>query len=216
MLCCSCCLLQVEITLSCFRRTPVWERQKKLYLHNSHVQPRLWGQLLSDVACRFGWVFVGTFEGLQLLGSDGGPRSFGTCLWIVCKTPLQAWVTSSYMCHVVLTGSGPSAFARRIYVLNEVHGHVWKCIIVLVHLSHSHSRGHKFSQCQGSGVIGAAPYKSIASLYIINQMHGNLERRGTHTHTRSHRWQTTRTTVRNHFTALQVCHVLYSDWQKLC
>lgn len=53
------------------------------YLDDPHVQARLRGQLLSDVARRLGRVLVGTFEGLQLLCRDGGPRSFGPSLRIV-------------------------------------------------------------------------------------------------------------------------------------
>ncbi len=87
------------------------------------------------------------------------------------KTSLQVWATSLLHLSRRLNRRCPSASAWSTRVLNEVNGHVWKCIIVLVHLSHSHSRGHKSTkpECQRNGVIGAAPYKSIASLYIINQ-----------------------------------------------
>ena len=121
------------------------------------------------------------------------------------KTWLQVWATPSDICHVVLTGCAPSASVWSTCVYNEVNGHVWKCIIVLVHLSHSHSRGHKSTQpeCHRNGVIGTAPYKSIASLYIINQrcmeisegMEG--ERQHPHPDNKQHR-----STVTSHFTAL--------------
>ena len=103
----------------------------------------------------------------------------------------------------------PSAFAWSVCALNEVNGHVWKCIIVLVHLSHSHSRGHKSTQpeCQRNVVIGAPPYKSIASLYIINQRCMEIseererERQHPHPDDKQHR-----STVRSHFTVLHSGH----------
>jgi len=137
-------------------------------------------------------------------------------------------VASSCICPVTSTGCTPRPL-RGVYLcgLNEVNGHAWECIIVLVHLSHSHSRGHKSTQCQRNGVIGAAPYKSIGSLYIINQrcMEITEEREGqkqhthTHTHSRTHTHTHTytrtqpddkhqRSTVRSHFPALNSAHSL--------
>lgn len=65
------------------QRPKTLHQGRLFYLHHPHVQPRLGGQLLSDMACRLWRVFVGTFESLKLLCGDGGPRSFGPGLRII-------------------------------------------------------------------------------------------------------------------------------------
>ena len=131
-------------------------------------------------------------------------------------------MASSCICPVTSTGCTPRPL-RGVYLcgLNEVNGHAWECIIVLVHLSHSHSRGHKSTQCQRNGVIGAAPYKSIGSLYIINQrcmeITEETETAHTHTHTLTHthththihthttRWQTPTIHSQKSFPCIEQC-----------
>lgn len=46
------------------RKCKISESRWSFYLHHPHVQPRLRGQLLSDMACWLRRVFVGTFESL--------------------------------------------------------------------------------------------------------------------------------------------------------
>lgn len=139
------------------------KKVESLHLHHPHVESRLRGQLFPDVACWLWRVLVGTFEGLQLLGCDGGPGPLGSCLGIV-------WKKNIFDFYFTFETSPNAAFVWRACVcVQEVSGHAVECIIVLVHLSHSHSGGHKSTQWHRNGATGAAPYKCIGSLYIINQ-----------------------------------------------
>lgn len=103
----------------------------------------------------------------------------------------------------------PLASAWCTRVSNEVNGHVWKCIIVLVHLSHFHSTGHKSNPAE---LLGAAPYKSIASLYIINQrcMEISEEREGDRQHPHPDDKQH-RSTVTTYLAALHSGHNLITS-----
>lgn len=54
-----------------------------LYLNNPHIQARLWWELLSNVASRFGRVIVCVLQCFQLFSRDGcsRPLSSRICLW---------------------------------------------------------------------------------------------------------------------------------------